>query len=115
MLLNSYSSNLHNIHIPWDPSVKRPPDPIHIDLVTVCGATIPKLEYAWELDYHRSDKPMEILRSAVLNDLMQGKTRTDIVTSFLHFKQTLDYQNKHHPGKENEFLVATILNPPILV
>ena len=29
------TSNLHNIHIPRDPSVKCPPDPIPIDWVTV--------------------------------------------------------------------------------
>ena len=46
---------------------------------------------------------MRILLSAGLNynNLMQVKTRTDIVTSVLHFKQVFDYQNKHHPGKEN--------------
>ena len=44
---------------------------------------------------------MRILFSAGLNNLMQVKTTTDIVTSVLHFKQVFDYHNKHHPGKDN--------------
>ena len=44
---------------------------------------------------------MRILFSAGLNNLMQAKTTTDIVTSVLHFKQVFDYHNKHHPGKDN--------------
>jgi hypothetical protein len=44
------ASNLHNIHTPRDATVRCPPDPNHIDWLTVCGATIPELEYAWELD-----------------------------------------------------------------
>ena len=72
------ASNLHNIHIPRDPSVKCPPDPIPIDWVTACGATSPQLE------------------------LMQVKTRADIVTSVVHFKHVFDYQSKEHPGKEQQ-------------
>ena len=56
------ASNLHDIHHPRDDRVRCPPDPIHIEWLTVCGATIADLQYAWELDYSKSNRPMRILR-----------------------------------------------------
>ena len=109
------ASNLHNIHTPRDDTVRCPPDPIHIDWLTVCGATIPELEYAWELDYGKSTRPMRILLSAGLNDLARGKSRTAIVASILQFRRVVDLQNRYHPHTNNEFVVATVLNPPKFV
>ena len=106
------TSQLHNIH---HSSVPCPPDPLHIDWLTVCGATIADLEYAWLLDYKEQPRPMRILLSAGLNDLAKGKTRTDIVESILHFRMVVDNQNRWHPHTKNELVVATILNPPKLV
>ena len=43
---------LHNIHTPRStssPSMK--PDPVHIDWLTVCNASIAEMEYAWLRDY----------------------------------------------------------------
>ena len=56
------AGNLHDIHHPRDDRVRCPPDPIHIEWLTVCGATIADLQYAWELDYSKSNRPMRILR-----------------------------------------------------
>ena len=41
-----------------------------------------------------------------------GKTRDEVVESFLHFKNTVDKQNDFHPEIKNEFVIATVLNPP---
>ena len=109
------ASNLHDIHHPRDASVSCPPDPVHIDWLTVCGATISDLQYAWELDYGKSTRPMRILLSAGLNDLARGKTRTAVVASILQFRTVVDRQNQYHPHTNNEFVVATVLNPPKLV
>ena len=109
------TSQLHNLHHPRDSNVHCPPDPLHIDWVTVCGATIAELEYAWLLDYRRQPRPMRILLSAGLNDLAKGKTRTDIVGSILHFRMVVNRQNQYHPQTKNELVVATILNPPKFV
>ena len=105
------ASNLHDLHNPRDARVRCPPDPIHIDWLTVCGATIPDLQYAWELDYGKSDRPMRILLSAGLNDLARGKSRLAIVASILQFSTVVDRQNLYHPHTKNEFVVATVLNP----
>ena len=109
-------SNLHSIHTPRDEhSVRCPPDPVHIDWLTVCGATIPELEYTWKVDYGRSSRPMRILLSGGVNDLIRGKSRTDIVASILHFKNAVEHQNGYHNTRPNEFVVATVLNVPKLV
>ena len=108
-------SKLHNIHTPRDTTVRCPADPIHVDWVTVCGATIPDLEFVWHVDYEKQRRPMRILLCAGLNDLARGKSRTDIVASILHFKQTVEKQNAFHPHTKNELVVATILNPPKFV
>ena len=56
--------------------------------------------------------PMRILVTAGLVDLARGKTRDEIVEMFIHFKETVDKQNRYHPSVRNEFVIATILNPP---
>lgn len=107
-------TNLHNIHTPRGLNMS-PPDPLHIDWLTISGATIKELEYAWQLDYGKYTRPMRILLSAGLADLDQGRSRNDIVADILHFRAVVNKQNDYHPLIQNEFVVATILNPPKLV
>ena len=108
-------TNLHNIHCPRGDKPRSPPDPLHIDWLTISGATIKELEYAWQLDYAKYTRPMRILLSAGLADLVQGRSRTDIVADILHFWAVVNKQNDYHLLTKNEFVVATILNPPKLV
>jgi hypothetical protein len=83
--------------------------------LTVSGSTIKELEYAWLLDYAKERRPMRILLSAGLTDLVNGRSRTDIVADILHFRTMVNKQNRYHPRTNNEFVAATILNPPKLV
>ena len=109
------NSQLHNLHNPrtHDPRVPRcDPDPFHIEWLTVCGATVPELEDAWLADYRKQVRPMRILLSAGTDDFARGKTRDEIVESIMHFKNTVDKQNDYHPEVKNEFVIATLLNPP---
>ena len=110
-------SQLHNLHIPPDHiREKLPPDPIHIDWVTVCNASIAELEYAWIRDYANQTRLVRILLSAGMEDLARGRTRDQIVESFMHFKLVvMDRQSERKPGIKNELVIATILNPPSLV
>ena len=104
---------LHNIHTPRSTSIpSMKPDPVHIDWLTVCDASIAEMEYAWLRDYKYQPRPMRILVTAGLVDLARGKTRDEIVEMFIHFKETVDKQNCYHPSVQNEFVIATILNPP---
>ena len=109
------TSQLHNFHQPWDPTVTCPPDPFHIDWVTISGGTIPDLTQAFTVDYRRQPRPMRIFVTAGLNDLLRGASRDTIVERFIHLKETIDAQNVYHPHAKNELVIATILNPPKLV
>ena len=109
------TSQLHNIHHPRDTTVSCPADPLHIDWLTVSGGTIPDLEDAFLHDYKKQTRPMRILISAGLNDLVRGATRTKIMEHFLNLKRVVADQNFYHPHTKNELVIATILNPPKLV
>ena len=106
------TSQLHNIHNPRSSVLRSDPDPFHIDWLTVCGATIRELEVAWLADYRKQVRPMRILLSAGIDDFAMGKSRDEVVESFIHFKDTIDRQNDFHPEVKNELVIATVLNPP---
>ena len=105
-------SQLHDFHNPRDPTVTCPPDKIHVDWVTVPGATIPFLQHAWKVDYTKYTTPLRVLLVAGTNDLLKGGTMTSVTNSILHLKNAIDEQNAYHPETPNEFVVATMLNCP---
>ena len=108
-------SQLHNFHQPRDPEVSCPPDPFHIDWVTISGGTISDLTHAFTVDYRKQPRPMRIFVSAGLNDMIRGASRDTMVERFIHLKEVVEAQNTFHPEAKNELLIATILNPPKLV
>ena len=57
---------------------------------------------------------MRVLLVAGINDLIRGGTMSSVTSSILHLRYTIEKQNAHHPRTPNEFVVATILNPPKL-
>ena len=106
-------NQIHNLHTPRaSNSPSLAPDPVHIDWLSVCDATIAEMEHAWLCDYKNQPRPMRVLVTAGLVDLARGKTRDEIVEMFMHFKETVEKQNRFHPQVKNEFVIATILNPP---
>ena len=107
--------NLHSIHNPRNSRTRCPPDPLHIDWMTIPNATIPELELAWSVEYENCQQPMRILLSAGTADLARGRSRDQIVESIMHFRYLVSEQNKLHPSSENDFVVGTVLNPPKLV
>ena len=108
-------SQLHNFHLPRDPRVTSPADPVHIDWVTISGGTIADLTHAFKVDYRKQARPMRVFIAAGLNDVLKGATRDTVVERFIHLKETLDAQNAFHPHRKNELVIATLLNPPKLV
>ena len=108
-------SQLHNFHLPRDPHVVCPPDPFHIDWMTISGGTISDITHGFQVDYRKEVRPMRVFVAAGLNDLMRRASRDSIVERFIHLKETLDAQNVYHPHAKNELVIATILNPPKLV
>ena len=67
-------STLHEIHHPREPGVICPPDSSHVDWLTIPGATVEELLFAWQVEYGHEPRPMRILLVAGLNDLVKGGT-----------------------------------------
>ena len=109
------SSQLHEFHLPREEGVVCPPDSMHVDWVTIPGATLNELEFAWSVDYHHQTRPMRILLVAGLNDLIKGGSRETFMQDIKKFKATVDWQNRHHSGEANQFAVAPLPMPPKLV
>ena len=106
-------SQLHEFHYPKDESIHVPPDKIHVDWITVPGATVDTLCDAWRLDYSKAKRPMRIMLVAGLNDLLKGGDKHSFIEAVEGFKINIDAQNKYHTsGGKNEFCVAPLMNPP---
>ena len=84
-----------------------------MDWITIPGATIRELSYAWRLDYHKEPRPQRVMMVAGLNDLIRGGDSEKFKEQVLQFEEQVDHQNRYHFTK-NEFIVAPLLNPPKL-
>ena len=82
------SSQLHNFHQPRDECVVCPPDISHVDWLTIPGATISGLEFAWRIDYHHQPRPMRVLLVAGLNNLTKGGNKDTVMEAIRHFSET---------------------------
>ena len=108
-------STLHEIHHPREPGVICPPDSSHVDWLTIPGATVEELLFAWQVEYGRVERPMRILLVAGLNNLVKGEDFESLTTQYRRFYFNSTYQNKFHPGSSNSFAVAPLLPAPKLV
>ena len=109
------SSELHQLHQPREPGVVCPADKIHVDWLTIPGATISDLSMAWKLDYQHSRRPMRVLLVAGLNDLLKGGNFESVKKELRRFEEEIVHQNRYHPDQPNELTIATMLNPPKMV
>ena len=53
-------STLHDFHHPREPGLVCPPDSSHVDWLTIPGATVEDLLFAWQVEYGKVDRPMRI-------------------------------------------------------
>ena len=108
------TSMLHNFRYPREQGVVVPPDSTHVDWLTIPGATIRDLSYAWRLDYHKESRPQRVLLVAGLNDLIKGGDFEQFKEQVLQFEEQVVHQNRYHITRRNELIVAPLLNPPKL-
>ena len=108
-------STLHEIHHPREPGVVCPPDSSHVDWLTIPGATVEELLFAWQVEYGHEPRPMRILLVAGLNNLVKGGDFESLTTQFKRFGHNVSYQNTCHLGKSNSFAIAPLLLAPKLV
>ena len=83
-------------------------DKIHIDYVTIPGATIQILEKAWRRDYEAEKRPMDVIVVAGLNNV-KNETVARIMKHIEEFCDTVRVQStEHHPGKPSTFSFSSI-------
>ena len=89
-------------------------DPIHIDYITIPGATVKDLHHAFLAEYGNVHRPIDVLLVAGLNDVLKGATVQQIMKDIEDFKESvrslciLD-------ETWSSFAVATLPFPPKLV
>lgn len=103
------SSTLHEY---WEAGGFQGHD-IHVDHITIPGATIQMLEYAWRCDYHHEKKPMDVMVVGGLNNLCRGDSADDVIGHFKGFEETVMKQSREfHPDNPSTFNTATMFYPP---
>ena len=107
------TSQLHNFRFPREQGLVVPADTTHVDWITIPGATIKDLAYAWRLDYQKETRPQRVLLVAGLNDLLKGANFEQFKVQVLEFEERVRQQNSFHLTR-NEFSVAPLINPPKL-
>ena len=109
-------STLHEFHRPKEPGVVCPADSSHVDWLTIPGATVEDLLFAWQVEYGREVRPMRILLVAGLNNLVKGGDFESLTEQYKRFGHNVSYQgNRFHPGKASSFAIAPLLPAPKLV
>ena len=107
------SSTLAEYWQPRDPSVEFNGDELHIDWLCIPGASVNALSTAWEIEYLKEKKPMDVMLIAGLNDVLKGKSGPAIVASFKHFADLVIWQGEqHHPEQPNTCAIGTLIYPP---
>ena len=89
-------------------------DPIHIDYITIPGATIKDLHHAFLAEYGNVHRPIDVLLVAGLNDVLKGSTSDQILKDMEAFKESV--RNLCILDETcSSFAVSTLPFPPKLV
>ena len=74
-------STLHEFHRPKEPGVVCPADSSHVDWLTIPGAIVEDLLFAWQVEYGREMRHMRIMEAGltklVLYALIRGLRATN--------------------------------------
>ena len=92
-------------------------DTMHVDYVTIAGATLPDLYHAFRLDYEliAHTKPLDVVLVAGYSDLEQGYGRDFIYKGYQEFTETvLSIGRQRNPNTANTVAVASLMYQPKL-
>ena len=109
---------LHMVFAPPDQSVNviYPGDTIHIDYLTIPGATLNELTFAFRKEYCEKplERPVDVVLAAGYNDIIQGHSRQQITDSFRHFADTVLELCKNQHSQRNLVSICDLIYPPQL-
>ena len=107
------SSNLHKFWNPSDPYFKYEGDSSHVDYITIPGARINQLTVAWEIQYGKETRGMDIFFAGGLFNIKSGYGSQSIMRALKHFVELVNWQaDTFHPGIKNTCTIAPLPYPP---
>ncbi len=62
-------------------------DDIHIDYITIPGATVRELEHVFIAEYSNVHRPLDVLLVGGLNDILREATDSEIIEDIDHFRR----------------------------
>ena len=86
-----------------------PGDPIHIDQLSIPGAKIWELEFAFLAEYSHLYRPCDIHLVSGLNNLLAGQNANQVMTELINFRRAVLHMNEH-----SSFAVSTLPLPPCM-
>ena len=102
------SSTLHNAHLQTNVKTK-----LHIEIESICGATIPLLHANWELAYELDPSHQTIILVAGINDVIKNASPYQIMGAIKNWDINLKTHSKiHGHSKPNKLIVTGMLRPP---
>ena len=92
-----------------------PGDDMHIDYITIPGATIKDLHHAFISEFSGVYRPVDVLLVGGVNDVLQGRTAEQVLSDILNFKKSvLSLNQDPGSGHLSSFAVATVPFPPMM-
>lgn len=64
-------------------------DKIHVDYITIPGATVKELEHPFLAEYSNVHRTLDVLLVGLLNDVLCGATDSDIMEDICHFRNSV--------------------------
>lgn len=109
------SSILHNWqHARTSDSSVYPGNSIHIETISIPGATIPTLRHALVTEFGQANLPVDVLWVSGLNDVIKGLGSTRILDQLSYTKNLVLKWCNHNSTVGNTFRVSSLPLPPSL-
>ena len=87
-------------------------DSLHVDSITIPGATISTLTHALIAEYGAGYRPIDVLAVFGLNDLLRGHSVHKIISDMQRFQEAVHRLSP--PNDSSSVAIATIIIPPKL-
>ena len=90
-----------------------PGDDIHIDYLTIPGATIKTLHHALLAEYESAYRPIDVLLVSGLNDILRGRTSDQVISDMERLvSAVMDLPRSNDCGALNTIGISTLPFPP---
>ena len=88
-------------------------DPVHLDYITIPGATIEQLQHSFEVQYRGINQPLDVILIAGYNNILRYESLETILNRYSVFKKHV-INMSCAGGRMNSFAIATLPYPPRL-